>query len=73
MSDPNNVTRGHASRRARASRIKGARLRSVPAPVQVVKPDPLAWAYALRIAQGDPKRISVGTDGSVTVHNGPIR
>lgn len=73
MSDPNNMTRGHASRRARASRVKGARIKPVVGPVESVKPDPLVWAYALKVAEGDPRRIVVLTDGAVVVANRPVR
>ncbi len=70
--DPNNVTRGHSSRRARASRVTAARKKPAVAPVVAIRPNPIAWAHALSIA-GDPKRLAVQPDGSVIVYNNPIR
>ena len=40
-----------------------------PAPVTVRRPDPQAWQHALRLADGDHRRLEVRADGTVVVHN----
>jgi hypothetical protein len=63
---------GHASRRARAMRNHPT---SKPAThlVSVAKADPMAWEHALKIAKGDTKRLVPQADGSVIIHNNPVR
>ena len=70
--DPNNVTRGHSSRRARASRVAAKRAKPPAQPVVVYKADPLAWAYAVKVAR-DPRRLAVQPDGSVIIYNKAVR
>jgi hypothetical protein len=43
-------------------------------PVVVTRPDPDAWRDGLKLADGDPKRLTVDRDdGGVVVHNQPRR
>lgn len=44
-----------------------------PAPVEVRQPHGASWALALEIAEGDTSRLTVEKDGSVVVHNNPVR
>ncbi len=37
------------------------------------RPDPRAWRHALQLTGGDHRRLEVLADGSVTVHNKPLR
>ncbi len=41
--------------------------------VVVRRPDPRAWRQALQLTGGDHRRLEVLADGSVTVHNKPLR
>ena len=41
--------------------------------VTSVRPDPQAWQHALRLADGNPRRLTVHPDGSVTVTNSAVR
>jgi hypothetical protein len=41
--------------------------------VTVRRPTAAAWRQALRLADGDPRRLDVRPDGSVVVHNKPVR
>jgi hypothetical protein len=43
------------------------------APVTSRRPDPVAWRRALLVAAGDHRRLQVQPDGTVLVHNKPIR
>ena len=69
----NNMTRGHASRRARSSRGYEPSTRVTVAPVFTRQPDPRVWEYALKLANDDPNRLSVQPDGAVIVHNSRVR
>lgn len=40
-----------------------------PQPVEVRKAHPAAWKRALGLAKGDARRLTVGEDGSVIIHN----
>ncbi|MFV2179785.1 hypothetical protein ACFHW2_41170 [Actinomadura sp. LOL_016] len=42
-------------------------------PVTVRKPDPKAWKVAQEAVDGDTSRLEVMPDGSVFIHNQPIR
>jgi hypothetical protein len=67
-----NMTRGHASRRARG--FKG-RKETAPkfSPVNVTKAHPMAWEHALELAGGDVSRCVPQDDGSVIIYNHPQR
>lgn len=41
--------------------------------ITVVAADQGVWQAALNLAGGDPRRLEPHADGSVTVHNKPIR
>lgn len=41
--------------------------------VEQVKPDPVAWKIALRIAEGNAARIEVVSRDELVVHNQPLR
>ncbi|MDP9432513.1 MAG: hypothetical protein M3P91_07345 [Actinomycetota bacterium] len=49
------------------------RRRSAAGEVTVRRPDPAAWQAALTLADGDPRRITFAEDGTITVHNQPVR
>jgi uncharacterized protein YcaQ len=54
------------SAQRRALRSSGRRQ---PAPVTVTRPDPDAWALALRLANGDAKRLRVVSPVEIIVAN----
>jgi len=37
------------------------------------RPDPDTWRRALELASGEDRRLELQTDGSVLVHNQPVR
>jgi hypothetical protein len=39
----------------------------------VRRPKPEVWRRALRLADGNPRRLDVLPDGTVVVHNQPVR
>lgn len=43
------------------------------APVEQVTVDPAVMAEALRLADGDRRRLTIDPQGRVIVHNNPIR
>lgn len=49
------------------------RTRVEPSPVDARKADPEAWKVAKRATKGDVSRLEILEDGSVLIHNNPIR
>lgn len=43
------------------------------APVETVAADPMAMEEALRLADGDRRRLTIDEQGRVIVHNNPVR
>lgn len=43
------------------------------AKVDVIRPDAGVWRRALALAEGDVRRLTVRADGTVVVHNQPVR
>ncbi|GGV43445.1 hypothetical protein GCM10010182_80110 [Actinomadura cremea] len=42
-------------------------------PVTVRRADPRAWKVAREVAEGDVRRLEILADGSVLIHNRPVR
>jgi hypothetical protein len=61
------VRKGSGRAHTNAKREKAAQRN----PVVAVKPDPLAWAAALKLAGGDAARLHTAPDGGVIVSNQP--
>lgn len=64
----------------RAGRSGNARAASPPrrpsgqtGPVSVRRADPRAWKVAQEVADGDTRRLEILADGSVLIHNNPVR
>ncbi|MFD0856604.1 hypothetical protein ACFQ07_30510 [Actinomadura adrarensis] len=66
-----------AARRAERPEAKAAfrprRRTSRSGPVTVRRPDPRVWKVARAVAGADTSRLEVLADGSVFIHNRPIR
>lgn len=50
-----------------------ARTRVEPSPVDARRANPVAWKAAKRKTRGDISRLEILEDGSVIIHNNPIR
>jgi hypothetical protein len=64
-----NSYRLHTDAAVRMRMTAGSKSRTWDFPVQSVKPNPLAWQAALKIAGGNASRLRTQPDGSVIVRN----
>ena len=55
----------------RKTRLPAKKTAPAPEPPRVLKPNPLAWKAALRLAKGDASRLLVVDSDSVVVLNNP--
>lgn len=70
---PDNITRGHSSRRAKSSRIPRPLVLKVASPLEHRTAHPMAWEHAVAQVGGDTRRLTIEPDGSVVIHNGRVR
>ena len=57
----------------RKTRLPAKKTAAPATPAKILKPDPLVWKTALKLAKGDASRLLVTRSDEVVVLNRPVR